>query len=176
MAISVVTKNSNCACTRLVGILTGNYVKNFSLSAASSQLLTATYVASTESVAPKEGAKMKKVNTRFLALAAAIILVGGVAIFSTNSFASDSTTTSAPSVTPAFVPTITTGTVSAPAVSGKSDVAETGDVVDSELVTGSTDVASAEDSEDGQSGVTTTDIAQAGDLVDLLPLPSSASK
>ena len=106
---------------------------------------------------------MKKISKRYLSIAGAMILVGGVAVLSTNSFASGNTAPDpvlTPTINTSIAPTVALGTTDTSTVNSSTDVAEVGDVTDAPSIAGSTDVTQADDNSD------VSDVSDAADSPD----------
>lgn len=128
---------------------------------------------------------MKKTNKRYVAAAGALILVGGVAVLSTNSFADSATTLPVPAiiiaptaqvgVTPStettevsdmlVAPSVSSGTET-PAVTNSSDDPEVGDITDSSATDENSDSSEAGDTTDSSVVVSISDAPETGDTAD----------
>ena len=119
---------------------------------------------------------MEKINKRYLAFGSAALLLGGIALVSTNAFASDGSTSSSTTVAPSVnIPTVVSGStdapevgdsVDSPEVTSSTDAPQVGDTVDSPEVTSSTDAPQVGDTVDSSGTATSTDTPEAGDTVD----------
>ena len=112
---------------------------------------------------------MEKSNKRYLSLAGAVILLGGIGVVSSNAFATGNTTPTSTISTPLVAPSVSLpssdtlesgDSVDAPAVTDTTDTPEVGDTVDVPAVTDTTDATDATDSTDA------TDTPEVGDTVD----------
>lgn len=128
---------------------------------------------------------MKKTNKRYIAIAGALILVGGVAVLSTNSFADSATTLPVPAiiiaptapiaVTPStdttevsdmlVAPSVTTST-DTPAVTNSSDDPEVGDITDSSATDEDSDSPEVGDTTDSSTVVINSDAPETADSAD----------
>lgn len=127
---------------------------------------------------------MKKTNTRYIAIAGALILVGGVAVLSTNSFADSATTLPVPAITTPDAPMAVTPSTDTPEVSetliapsisssadttvvtNSSDDPEVGDITDSSVTADNSDTPELNDATDSSVVVNNSDAPQVGDTAD----------
>ena len=128
---------------------------------------------------------MKKTNKRYIAIAGALILVGGVAVLSTNSFADSATTLPVPAiiiaptapiaVTPSTdttevsdmlaAPSVSSST-DTPAVTNSSDDSEVGDINDPSATEENSDTPEVGDTTDPSAVVNNGDAPETGDTAD----------
>lgn len=118
---------------------------------------------------------MEKSNKRYLSLAGAVILLGGIGVVSSNAFATGNTTPTstvstplaAPSVSIPSTDTLESGdSVDAPAVTDTMDTPEVGDTVDASAITDTVDTPEVGDTVDASAVTDTTGTPEAGDTVD----------
>ena len=130
----------------------------------------------TEPLLRKKEYHMNKISKRYLSIAGAMILVGGVAVLSTNSFASGNTAPDpviAPTIDTAIAPTVSSTPTFTPSIIDPSNVAEVDDATEAPSVIGSTDATEVDTDSDAPSIAGSTDVTQGEDNSDVSGLSVS---